>query len=51
MKFYYENSMGNSGYFEENDLIEAIYMSWNIEATLHLIKNEENAQSCRCCKL
>lgn len=40
MKFYYENCMGDSGHFQENDLIKAIYSAWNIDAHLYLIDNE-----------
>ena len=37
MKFYYENSIGDNGFFSEKDLIKAIYSAWNIEADLYLI--------------
>lgn len=37
MKFYYENNVGDSGYFEEEDLIKEIYTAWNIEANLYKI--------------
>lgn len=37
MRFYYENSLGDSGYFSEKDLIKAIYTAWNIEANLYLL--------------
>jgi hypothetical protein len=40
MKFYYENCMGDSGYFSEKDLVKAIYTAWNIEADLYLLNNE-----------
>jgi hypothetical protein len=36
MRFYYENSMGDEGTFEENDIVKAIYTAWNIEANLYL---------------
>jgi hypothetical protein len=39
MRFYYENSMGDKGYFSEKDLIKAIYTAWNIEADLYLLHN------------
>lgn len=38
MKFYYENNLGDSGYFTEKDLVKAIYTAWNIEANLFLLK-------------
>lgn len=28
MKFYYENNLGDSGYFTEKDLVKAIYTAW-----------------------
>ena len=37
MRFYYQNGMGDSGYFSEKDLIKAIYIAWNIEAELYLL--------------
>ena len=37
MRFYYENGMGDSGYFSESKLIKAIYTAWNIEADLWLL--------------
>ena len=40
MRFYFCNNMGDSGYFEEDDLIKAIYTSWNVEAELYLLKGE-----------
>ena len=36
MKFYYENSTGDKGIFEENEIVKAIYIAWNIEAVLYL---------------
>ena len=39
MRFYYQNSMGDSGYFSENNLVKAIYTAWNIEAELYLLNN------------
>jgi SpoU rRNA methylase family enzyme len=39
MKFFYENSLGDSGYFSEKDLVKAIYTAWNIEADLYLLNN------------
>lgn len=39
MKFYYYNSMGDSGYFNEDDIVKAIYTAWNIEAELWLVEN------------
>lgn len=40
MRFYYQNGMGGSGYFSENDLIKAIYTAWNIEAELWLLNKD-----------
>lgn len=37
MKFYYENTMGDTGIFSETDLIRAIYAAWNIEASLYIL--------------
>lgn len=37
MKFYYQNGIGDSGYFSENNLVMAIYTAWNIEAELYLL--------------
>ncbi|MCK9309982.1 MAG: hypothetical protein M0P99_06895 [Candidatus Cloacimonetes bacterium] len=37
MRFYYENSLGDNGYFSEKDLVKAIYTVWNIEANLYLL--------------
>jgi len=42
MRFYYQNSMGDSGYFSEKDLVKAIYTAWNIEAELYLLKDGLN---------
>lgn len=39
MKFYYENCMGDYGFFSEKDLIKAIYTAWNIEAELWLVSD------------
>lgn len=39
MKFYYENTMCDSGYFYENDLIKAIFAAWNIDANLYLLND------------
>ena len=37
MRFYYQNGMGDTGYFSEDNLIRAIYSSWNIESELYLL--------------
>lgn len=37
MRFFYENDLGDSGYFSEKDLVKAIYTAWNIEANLYLL--------------
>lgn len=36
MKFYYENNLGDSGHFTEENLVKAIYTAWNIDADLYL---------------
>lgn len=41
MRFYYDNNMGDHGYFSENNLVKAIYTAWNIDANLYLIKNNK----------
>jgi len=42
MRFYYENNMGDSGVFQAEDLVFAIYSAWNIEANLYLISSQED---------
>ena len=37
MRFYYQNGMGDTGCFSEDNLIRAIYSSWNIESELYLL--------------
>jgi len=44
MKFYYENYSGDSGYFQEDNLILAIYSAWNIEANLYILDEETNQE-------
>ena len=44
MKFYYENYSGDSGYFQEDDLILAIFSGWNIEANLYILDEETNQE-------
>ena len=44
MNFYYENNIGDSGYFSEDDLILAIFSAWNIEANLYLLDEETNQE-------
>lgn len=39
MRFYYQNNMGDAGYFSEKDLVKAIYTAWNIEAELWLLND------------
>jgi hypothetical protein len=39
MKFFYENCMGDNGYFSEKNLVKAIYTAWNIEADLYLLND------------
>ena len=38
IRFYYENCMGDSGYFTErkDNIVNAIYSAWNIEAILYI---------------
>lgn len=45
MKFYYENYMGDKGYFYEKDLVKAIYTAWNIEADLYLLSKNFNKKN------
>lgn len=45
MKFYYENCMGDCGYFSENDLVKAIYTAWNIDADLYLLSKNFNRKN------
>ena len=44
MKFYYENYIGDSGYFIEDNLPKAIYTSWNIESNLYILDEENNQE-------
>ena len=44
MKFYYENYSGDNGYFEEENLILAIFSSWNIEANLYILDEDTNQE-------
>ena len=37
MRFYYQNGMGDSGYFSKNNLIRALFSAWNIESELYLL--------------
>lgn len=41
MKFYYENHCGDTGYFEEKNLVKAIYTAWNIEADLYIVEDKK----------
>jgi hypothetical protein len=45
MKFYYENSCGDKGYFSEDNLVKAIYTAWNIEADLYLLSQNFNRKN------
>jgi hypothetical protein len=40
MKFYYVNTVGKCGEFEEKDLVKAIYTAWNIKADLYSMEKE-----------
>jgi len=44
MNFYYENNMGDNGYFQEDNLIKGIYTSWNIEANLYILDEDTNQE-------
>lgn len=39
MRFFYENGLGDKGYFSETNLVKAIYTAWNIVADLYLLNN------------
>lgn len=41
MKFYFNNSCGDRGYFNIDDLPKAIMSAWNIEAELYIVNGEE----------
>lgn len=41
MKFYYENSVGDTGTFSSSNLVKAVYTAWNIEADLYLWKDND----------
>lgn len=45
MKFYYANGIGDEGYFDEDNLVKAIYTAWNIEADLYLLVDGEKEVS------
>ena len=54
MRFYYINGCGDEGYFNEKNLVKAIYTAWNIEADLYLlndglkkISNYTNKDECK----
>jgi hypothetical protein len=59
MRFYYENYMGDSGYFSEDNLVRAIYAAWNIDANLYLLNkglrkiewNDRNNPFTKQCKI
>lgn len=56
MRFFYENSMCDRGYFTEDNLVKAIYTAWNIDANLYLLnegvkKIDKNEPSSKQCKL
>lgn len=42
MKFYYQNYLGDTGYFVEKEIVKAIYTAWNIEAELFLLLDEKD---------
>ena len=44
MKFYYENNIGDSGYFIEDNLVKAIFSAWNIESNLYILDEETNQE-------
>lgn len=39
MRFYYENALGDKGYFQEKELVKTIYTVWNIDADLYIWKD------------
>lgn len=41
MKFYFENRVGDEGYFEEESLAKAIHLVWNYEACLFLCEDDK----------
>lgn len=41
MRFYYENALGDKGYFQEKELVKAIYTAWNIDADLYIWKDND----------
>lgn len=41
MRFYYENTLGDKGYFQEKELVKAIYTVWNIDADLYIWKDSD----------
>ena len=45
MKFYYENSFGNDGYFltKNTEVTKAIMSAWNIGASLYLVEKIDNS--------
>lgn len=44
MRFYYENCMGDSGYFtlEKTEMPKAIMSAWNIDAALSIVMQPHN---------
>lgn len=46
MRFFYENSLGDNGYFSEKDLVKAIYTAWNIDADLYLLNDDVKKLNC-----
>lgn len=44
MRFYYENNMGDSGFFtlKKSEIIKAIQSAWNIEANLYIVPSGTN---------
>ena len=44
MNFYYENYVGDNGYFQEDNLARAIFSAWNIESNLYILDEETNQE-------
>ncbi|SEU09935.1 hypothetical protein SAMN05443270_3140 [Lacrimispora sphenoides] len=44
MRFYYENNMGDSGFFtlKKSEIVKAIQSAWNIEANLYMVPSGTN---------
>lgn len=47
MRFYYENNMGDSGFFtlKKTEIIKAIQSAWNVEANLYTVPSGTNKKN------